>query len=68
MITYKGTVLSRLPNGMMQVKIDIYDDNVLISTVTVPASDNYRISSVNQDIGDGGLPIRQTSNKDWAIG
>jgi len=67
-ITYKGTVLSRLPNGLMQVRIDIYDDGELISTVSVPASDNYRLSSVNQDIGGSGLPIRQTSDDEWAIG
>ncbi len=68
MITYKGTVLSRLPNGMVQLRLDIYDDGELIAGVVVPASDKYKISSINQEVGEGGLPVRQTSNDEWAIG
>lgn len=68
MITYKGTVLSRLPNGMVQLRIDIYEDGDMIASVTVPASDKYKISSVNQTVGEGGLPVRQTSDDEWVIG
>lgn len=68
MITYRGTVLSRLPNGMMQISIYIYEYGILKKNMIVAAADVYKISSVNQSIGEGGLPVRQTSNDGWVIG
>ena len=68
MITYRGTVLSRLPNGMIQISVNVYEYGRFVKNVVVQASDNYKISSVNQVIGEGGLPVRQTSSDNWVIG
>lgn len=68
MITYKGTVLSRLPNGMMQLSINIYEDGKLKKNVVVAATDKYKISYIYQTVGEGGLPVRQTSSDKWVIG
>lgn len=68
MITYKGTVLSRLPNGMVQISVNIYEDGRLKKNLVTQATDIYKISSINQIVGEGGLPVRQTSNDNWVIG